>query len=292
MLTTILRQMRVHHWVKNLLVFIPIVASHQINRPEMVAASVIAFVAFGFCASAVYVMNDLFDLEDDRSHPSKRLRPIASGKISRTTAILLALMLVLAAFVLAASISYRTAGLLLVYALLNVAYSRLFKEWPLIDVILLAGFYTLRLLVGAEATQIILTPWLLAFSMFIFFSLALAKRVSELRGMDSKKAAARESRRGYAVGDLQLLTMMGSSAGQLAALVFALYINSSDIAHLYKRPAMLWFVCLAIFFWNMRVWLAVDRGWMNEDPIVFALKDRMSYAIGLFCALVVYVASL
>ncbi len=270
--------------------FVPIVASHQVSNMELLSASIIAFFAFGFCASAVYVMNDLMDLEDDRGHPSKKTRPLAAGHISKETAIALGFMLALASFSLGFAISMRAAGLLLIYGLLNVAYSRLFKEIPIVDVLLLAGFYTLRLLVGSEATKIVLTPWLLAFSMFLFFSLALAKRVSELKGME-KAPAGRSSRRGYSVSDTHLLTTMGSTAGQLASLVFALYINSEEMVRLYRNPAMLWFVALAIFFWNMRIWFAVERGRMHDDPIVFALKDRGSYAVGGVCALLVYLAS-
>jgi 4-hydroxybenzoate polyprenyltransferase len=291
MAMTLIHQMRVHHWVKNILVFVPLIASHQVTRVDLLMATMLSFLAFGFCASAVYVMNDLLDLEDDRAHPSKRHRPLAAGRISENAARILAAGLAFAALGIAAWISLRVAGLLTIYGLLNIGYSRLFKEIPIVDVLLLAGFYTLRLLVGSAATGIVLTPWLLAFSMFVFFSLALAKRVSELRAKDASKFVSKESRRGYAVSDIQLLTSMGASAGQLAALVFALYINSEEMVRLYRNPALLWFVCLAIFFWNMRVWFAVDRGRMHDDPIVFALKDRVSYAVGAACALMVYLAS-
>ena len=271
----LLRGMRPHQWIKNLLVFLPLLAAHQWDNPALVLASVVAFVAFSLSASAVYLVNDLLDIQDDRNHAEKRLRPVASGAVRARTAALLAIGLFLAGLGLAAAASLALAGMLLIYVAATFAYSIVIKTKAAIDVIWLAGLYTARVLAGAAATGIAASNWLLAFSIFVFLSLACAKRCSELQAYFVGRPNA-TSRRGYRAGDLEILTNFGVASAFSSVVVLLLYLQDERVTGLYARPQWLIAVCALLLYWLCRVWLKARRNELHSDPIVFALKDRIS----------------
>lgn len=277
--------LRPHQWLKNLLVFLPLLAAHLVFSPAAVTRSALAFVCFCICASGVYVLNDLLDLEADRRHPRKRLRPFASGALPLHAGLLAAPALAVLAFTLAFVLSPRFALVLAGYYVLTVGYSFYFKYAPMLDTVVLAALYTIRIMAGAEAIRVGISFWLLAFSMFLFFSLALIKRYTELIGLldigNSRTA------RGYSVDDLGLIQSLGAASGYLSVLVLALYINSSASAALYRHPQALWLLCPALLYWISRAWLIAHRGAMHDDPVIFAVSDRVSRAILALCALVV-----
>jgi len=278
-----LRALRVHQWLKNLLVFIPLLASHRLLDPEALVASASGFLAFGLCASGVYLLNDLLDLPSDRLHPRKRLRPFASGELSLLHGALLAPLLALAGLALAWWAEPRFALVLAAYYLLTLGYSLKFKRVVMLDVILLAALYTVRIIGGTLVIGATLSFWLLAFSMFIFLSLALLKRYVELSTMLAE-GKLRAAGRGYAVEDLPLLQSLGAAAGYMAVLVLALYINSPESLTLYARPQVLWLLCPLLLYWVSRIWVVAHRGAMDDDPVVFAATDRVSQAVGALCA--------
>ncbi|GAB2497519.1 UbiA family prenyltransferase [Arenimonas alkanexedens] len=284
-LKTWLRALRLHQWLKNLLIFIPLLASHQFMDKDAVLASLAGFLAFGLCASGVYLLNDLLDLRSDRQHPRKRLRPFASGALPLLPGIVLAPLLALAGLGLAWWTEPRFAAVLAAYYLITLGYSVRFKRVAMLDVMVLAALYTLRIIGGTAVIGAALSFWLLAFSMFIFLSLALLKRYVELSSMlaEGKIAAAG---RGYGVDDLPLLQSLGGSAGYLAVLVLALYINSPDSIALYTRPQVLWLLCPLVLYWVSRAWVVAHRGGMDDDPVVFAVTDRTSQTVGLLCAVI------
>lgn len=286
---TWVKAIRLHQWLKNLLVLIPLLASHRLLDPTALAQSTVAFLAFGLCASGVYVLNDLLDLASDRQHPSKRNRPFASGSIPLAHGMLAAPLLTLAGFALALSVTPLFAGVLFVYYATTLGYSLAFKRMVMIDVVVLAGLYTIRIIGGAVAISSSLSFWLLAFSMFLFLSLAMLKRHTELASMlaDGRKQA---SGRGYTVDDLALVQSLGGASGYLAVLVFALYINSPESLALYHHPKLLWLICPFLLYWISRMWIVAHRGRMDDDPVVFAVTDRGSLAVILACGLLVLAA--
>jgi 4-hydroxybenzoate polyprenyltransferase len=272
-----LRLIRVYQWVKNLLVFLPLLAAHRLADPLGLQQCATAFLCFSVLASSAYVLNDLCDIEADRAHPRKRLRPLASGAIAPVTAVWLALLLLVAGVFLALRLSplfqLAAAG----YLGGTLLYSFLVKRLVGPDVLWLAGLYTLRVLGGAAATQITPSFWLLAFSIFLFLSLALVKRVSELAAQPAGTGQLRN--RGYLPADLEALTGLGTASGLGAVIVLALYIRSPEVLALYARPYGLWLLCPLLLYWIMRVWLGARRGWIREDPIVFAFRDPQSLAL-------------
>lgn len=270
-----MRALRLHQWLKNLLVFLPLLTAHLVLVPDAVLRSVLAFFSFCLCASGVYLLNDLLDLDADRRHPRKRLRPFAAGTLPITSGLVAAPLLTLAAFALALSISKLFALALAGYYVLTLAYSFGFKRIAMLDTVVLAALYTIRIIAGTAALRIGVSFWLLAFSMFLFLSLAMIKRYTELRGLlmagDSRSAG-----RGYAVDDLALVQSLGSTSGYLAVLVLALYINSTASELLYRHPPVLWLLCPLLLYWISRAWLIAHRGSMHDDPVVFAVTDRTS----------------
>ncbi|MCG8668750.1 MAG: UbiA family prenyltransferase [Pseudomonadales bacterium] len=277
------KALRVHQWVKNGLIFVPLFASHQISNAENFLLCALAFLAFSLCASSVYLLNDLLDLNDDRQHKSKRNRPFAAGSLDLLHGLLLAPILLVAAFMIAVGVSQEFFIVLLCYYILTFAYSFFLKRIVLVDVITLAGLYTIRIIAGAAAISVVLSFWLLAFSIFVFLSLALVKRFTEvldLRGKEGKKALGR----GYHAEDIELLSSLGGSSGYISVLVLALYINSEDVKVLYGDPVIMWPICLVMLFWISRVWIMAHRGQMDDDPIVFALKDKASLLCGAIIA--------
>ncbi|MDS9468640.1 UbiA family prenyltransferase [Paracoccus sp. MBLB3053] len=282
-----LRAMRPHQWSKNFLVLLPALAAHDLSA---LGPALIAMLIFCFVASSVYLLNDLIDLPSDRAHPRKRLRPFASGALKIRDGLMLAAGLMVVSLLLSlALLPPLFLAVLALYFVTTFAYSIWLKRKVLIDVVTLAGLYTLRIIAGAAATGIILSPWLLGFSMFIFFSLAAIKRQAELTDF-GKNGDEKPAGRGYMASDLPVVRGIAISAGQAAVLVFALYVNSTAIEDLYKRPELMWLICPILLYWLGRMELMTHRGYMSDDPIVFAARDRVSQVCVLTMALVVVAA--
>ncbi len=286
---TWLKAMRLHQWVKNLLIFLPALLAHEILQPAILFKSVLAFVAYGLCASSVYLVNDLLDLSADRRHPQKCKRAFAAGLLSIRSGGIVAIVLLAISVVIALFVGWQFAALLGGYYVLTWSYSLRLKRAALVDVMTLAGLYTVRIIAGAAATAIPVSFWLLAFSVFIFLSLGFVKRYTEL---DEARNANKMSThgRGYRADDLPLLMNLGVSAGYCTILVMALYINSSDSQALYRHNKPLWLVCPLLLYWISRVWLLASRGQMPDDPVVFALRDRLSLLILSLLGLIVIVS--
>jgi 4-hydroxybenzoate polyprenyltransferase len=284
------RAMRLHQWAKNLIVFVPLVTSHQILREKAAVPGVLAFASFCLCASGVYVINDLHDLISDRRHPTKRLRPLASGALPISWAFVLGPLLLILGFLVATATPSLFSAVLAVYVAIAFAYSLGLKRVPMVDVLVLAGLYTLRLIGGHAVTGIEFSDWLLAFSMFFFFSLALVKRFKDVQSLDSKSGGV-VGGRGYVAADLGLLTPLGASSGYISVLVLALYVNSESVRVLYRHPSVLLLICPLILYWISRLWMVAHRGEMTDDPVVFALKDWSSYTVGVLALLVVWMAT-
>jgi 4-hydroxybenzoate polyprenyltransferase/phosphoserine phosphatase len=267
--------LRPQQWLKNILVFVPLIAAHLFTEPILVARTLIAFLSFCCCASSGYLINDLCDLEADRHHPSKKLRPFASGRLPLLFGLATAPALIVLGCLLAWLVSPLSVGFLLVYFTLTVAYSFRLKKIVLLDVFVLASFYTLRIIAGGVAAAIPLSVWLLAFSMFLFISLAFLKRYAELiimRGVDGDHAMARS----YELSDAELLAFKGTASGYAAVLVLSLYIASGAVKVLYSTHEVLWLVCPLLLYWIGYLWLVAHRGKMFHDPLVFAVRDRTS----------------
>ncbi|HIK34297.1 MAG TPA: UbiA family prenyltransferase [Thermosynechococcus sp. M98_K2018_005] len=276
-----LKEIRPHQWVKNVLVFLPMLAGHQFNLPTF-GISLVAAVAFSLTASSVYVLNDLLDLQADRAHPRKRHRPFAAGDIPLSHGIWLILILLGVGMAIATTLSWPFVGILLAYYGLTTAYSFYLKRRIIIDICTLAGLYTIRIFAGAVATGISLSVWLLAFSIFFFFCLATVKRQAELVDHRHRKQL-KASGRGYHIDDLPIISMMAIGAGYVSILVLALYINSPQVQLLYTRPQVLWGICCVLLYWITRTILLTHRGLMHYDPIVYAIKDRQSQICFLIC---------
>jgi 4-hydroxybenzoate polyprenyltransferase len=280
--------LRLHQWVKNLLVFIPLVMGHRFVDPPLIAKTVIAFLAFGLCASSVYLLNDLIDLSADRHHPRKRERPFAAGEVSPLFGLFASPWLLGLSLLLGLLLPPGFVWMLVIYYLLNLAYSFYFKQVVLLDVILLAGLYTMRIMAGSASVDIWPSSWLLAFSTFIFLSLALVKRYAELVIMNAETGKVRV--RGYQIIDKELLASLGSGSGYVAVLVLAIYISSGKAEILYTRHQFIWLLCPLLLYWISYVWLIAHRGAMLDDPLVFTLKDRVSRITILLAGVVLLLA--
>jgi 4-hydroxybenzoate polyprenyltransferase len=288
-----LRALRPHQWTKNLLVFVPLALTpDRVLDPGLQGRALVAFAALCLVASAGYLVNDLLDLASDRAHPVKRERPLASGALPIAWGVALSVALAAAGFGLAAAATpVRFVEMLGLYLLTSLLYSVAFKRLLLLDVIVLAGLYTLRVIAGAAAVAIALTPWLLAFSLFIFLSLAFAKRYTELRLLATDAGNhARGFGRAYQVEDLELVAMLGATSGYLSVLVLALYINSEQVRVLYATVDALWFLCPILLYWISRIWLLAKRGELPGDPVAFAVRDPVSWASGALMAGVIALA--
>lgn len=285
----LLKALRLPQWAKNILVFVPLITAHHMTDIESLEKTTLAFLSFCFCASAVYLLNDMLDLEADRQHPTKSARPFASGKLPLAAGFILMPVLLIASFLLAMSLPPEFLLTLAGYYLLTTLYSFYLKRLPLVDTLCLACLYTLRIIAGAAATGIPPSFWLLLFSMFFFLSLAWVKRCAELDEIvrNQKGSAAG---RGYTVEDLLLVKMFGITAGYLSVLVLALYINSPGVAELYRHPQIIWLLCPLILFWIGRIWLKTHHGKMHHDPVIFALKDKTSFITGLLALLALMAA--
>ena len=293
-LKSLIKILRIHQWAKNILIFVPLLASHRIFEMQLLLNGLLAFIAFGLCASSVYLLNDLLDLPDDRRHPSKCNRPLAAGTFPIIHALFLIPALLIAAFslsVLLLPISF--VVVLAAYYVLTLVYSLWLKRMVMIDVITLAMLYTTRVLAGAAAMSLVATFWILAFCMFIFLSLAFVKRYTELCEARQKTGGVDgSSGRGYYPADFELLASLGGASGYISVLVLALYINDVSTDGLYHDQRWMWAACPLLMFWLGRVWLLAHRGQMHDDPIVFALRDNVSRWAGLFFVLVFVLATL
>lgn len=285
---SLIKALRPHQWVKNLLVFVPLLTAQKYTDFSSIAQTLISFMVFSMTASSVYILNDLVDVQDDRHHPRKRLRPFASGNLPLGLGWLVWPGLILLAFSLSIwQLSDRFTGVLLVYLLLTIAYSFRLKKSVMVDVLALAALYTLRIIAGAAAILVPLSFWLLAFSMFLFLSLAFVKRYSELKMVNLKNKPGSLRGRGYTPGDLEVVSTMGVASGYMSVLVLALYVQSSDIEKLYRTPQLVWLACPLMLYWISRNWLVAHRGEMHDDPIVYALRDSKSWGV-VVCLILVF----
>jgi 4-hydroxybenzoate polyprenyltransferase len=287
------KSLRPHHWVKNLLMFVPIVMAHDINQLPKLWHVLAAVASFSLCASGVYILNDLFDLEADRLHPEKKSRPFASGDVPVLAGLSLLPLLFLAGFAIAAIYgSIRFLEIILIYAVATTYYSVYGKRVPVVDVLLLTALYLLRILAGGVAAEVPVSPWLLAFSMFFLLSLAFTKRHAELTNQEmSGSGQLFISKRDYQVGDRGLVQQFGVTSGYLSVLVLALYINGREVTALYRHPQWIWLACPMLLFWISRVWFIANRGKLREDPVVFAAMDPVSYALGGLLLLILFAAA-
>ncbi|HEX5262331.1 MAG TPA: UbiA family prenyltransferase, partial [Phenylobacterium sp.] len=282
------RGLRVHQWAKNSLVFLPMILGHRFGL-ETLAATVVGFFCFCFAASSAYVANDLLDLPGDRDHPRKARRPYAAGDVPVTHGILLSAMLMISAFGLAMLLPQRFLLVLSIYVATTLGYSFYFKRKLLVDVVVLGGLYTLRIFGGLAAIDVYQTQWLLMFSLFLFLSLALVKRCSELvaKRADGKTTVMG---RGYRIDDLAILFPLAAAAGYGSVFVVALYMSSPEVRVLYHYPDRLWLMCPLLLYWISRVLMLANRGELHDDPVVFALTDRKSWITGALMGAVVAVS--
>jgi 4-hydroxybenzoate polyprenyltransferase len=273
------RVLRVHQWMKNFLLFVPLIAAHQITNLDEWQALILAFFSFSICASSVYIVNDLLDLESDRQHPRKCKRPFASGHVSVSIGILMTPLLMLGSLELAQQVGSSFLSWLLFYFVLTCAYSWRLKRLMLLDCLTLAMLYTLRIVAGANAVELVLSFWLLAFSVFLFLSLAFVKRYAELE-VQLLNGKQKAHGRGYYTSDASLLQTMGITSGYAAVLVLAFYLNSDVVIKLYKTPEFIWGTVPVMLFWISWMWMKAHRGEMHDDPLVFAVKDKVSLMAG------------
>lgn len=286
-----IKALRPHQWAKNVLVGVPLLVSHQIGNLAAVGQTALAFASFSLIASAVYIINDLLDLPSDRVHPTKRNRPFASGAVAIPTGLTLAGALFFLGLLIAfAKVNVEFGGMIVLYLVITTLYSTFLKRKLVLDVFILAGLYTIRILAGAVAIKVQPSEWLLAFSVFIFTSLAMLKRYTELKvwsNLNEKWPAGRR----YTISDMDLFRSMGPASAYAAVLVFALYISSRDVSLLYHRPQILWLVCPVLLYWLTRLWFLTNRSRPLEDPVLFALTDKASLACGVLVLALVFLAT-
>jgi len=273
-----IESVRPHQWLKNLLVFVPLAAAHRIADLGLLLTVVRAFAAFSLCASAVYLANDLHDIAADRAHPHKRFRAIASGRLPRWLAMTLVPVLVVTAGIVAWPLGPWFCIVLAIYLSLMVGYTWRLKAIILLDAFALATGYALRVIAGSLAISISPSAWLLAFCIFLFFSLALIKRYAELTLLEAHTGEITHAR-GYRIEDQAFILILGIVCGALSVLVLALYMGSSTIGHSYSRSQLIWLTCVLLLYWISHMWLIAHRGRMTDDPLVFAVKDRVSLVL-------------
>ena len=276
------RALRLHQWAKNFLVFVPLLASHRGGDITLLGHALLAFLAFGLCASASYILNDLLDLESDRRHPEKRRRPFASGDLSVRQGLVMAPPLAAAGIALGYGAAPGLATVLVLYLVATLSYSLSAKHVALLDVLWLAGLYTLRIIAGSVAVTVQPSEWLLVFSMFLFLSLALVKRHTEL--VNASPVSQADNDRGYRYEDRELLAAFGVTSGYLAVLVTCLYINSDAAQQFYRMPNLLWGACILLLYWISHMWLIAHRRMMSSDPVEFALRDPVSWLVAFLSA--------
>ncbi len=285
-----LKAIRLHQWAKNVLIFVPMILAHALHLPLVVDA-LVAFFCFSLCASATYIVNDLLDIEADRRHHKKRYRPFASGDLPVAVGIGIIAVFMALAFAGAMFLPRAFLVWMLVYLATTLSYSLYLKRVVLIDVILLSGLYTLRLLAGGAATNVEISPWLAAFSVFLFLSLAMVKRFAELQNIRAQGNTLSNGR-GYLLADIEQIRSFGTASAYASVVVFAFYIYGSGTSGLYRHPSRMWLMTPLMILWLSRVWLLASRGELDEDPVIFAVTDRMSLLIGLGIALIAALAAI
>lgn len=285
------KAMRLHQWAKNSLIFVPLLAAHQALDLGKLSEGLFAFLLFGLCASSVYLINDILDIPDDRHHPSKKKRPIPAGLISLKQVVLFAPALCGSAFILSAIFLPPLFTLCLAaYMILTSLYSFALKRVLFIDVITLAMLYTQRIIAGVAVFEVRMSFWLLALSTFLFLSLALVKRYTELIAARNRNELGKTKGRGYHTDDIELISSLGGSAGYISALVLALYIQDPETISFYSHPEYIWLACPVLLYWISRTWILAHRGEMNDDPVVFAMKDKVSLICGVMFAIIFWLA--
>lgn len=289
LLPALLRAMRPHQWVKNILVFVPLLASHSFDDLPSVLGALAMFASFCATASAIYIINDLLDLSADRRHPRKRNRPFASGSLPLDFGAMAAGVLVAIGIALAELVD--ATAIILIYALLSLGYSLRLKQFPLLDVFILAGLYTIRVIAGGVASGHAVSLWLLAFSGFTFLSLAFVKRTAEMPHFAATSSEPKATRRGYLPDDRPVLQNYGISSSFASSIVLALFVGSPAALEQYGSPEMLWGLVPLILFWQLRLWLSTSRGHMHDDPIVYAARDWVSWLVAVNVIGIVVLAS-
>ena len=282
----VLRALRPHQWAKNTLVFLPLLLAQRWDEWAAWSSAALMFCAFSLAASGIYVVNDVLDREADRLHPSKKNRPFASGALSCRFGLVLGICLLAAALLLSGLMLPPGATLLIgLYGFLSLSYSLRLKRFVMVDVLVLSGLYALRILGGGFATRTPVSQWLLAFSGFFFLSLAFVKRYTELHRLSLDNNSTEHAiGRGYRLQDLSLVETLGPTSGYMAVLVLALYINSEQMARFYANPWALWLICPLLVYWISRIWFIAKRGELDDDPVIFALGDRISWLTALLVA--------
>ncbi|MBC2608256.1 UbiA family prenyltransferase [Pelagicoccus albus] len=287
---SLIKAVRLHQWVKNSLLFVPLLIDHKIANVSMVIAAVLGFLSFSLMASATYLINDLLDLEADRAHPKKSKRPFASGTISAFSGVKITIALFALSIALLFFVPWEFSIVAGVYLVSTLLYSFHVKSMVILDACLLAGLFTIRVIGGTVLIANEWSFWLLAFSMFLFVSLAFTKRAAELY-QQIQRDVKHTAGRAYRTDDYPLIVSMGVSSGFISVLVIALYVNSVDVVKMYTQPEVLWLICPLLMYWIGRIWLKTVRGQMNEDPIVFAIKDRISHITAILAVIVVGIAA-
>ena len=282
--------MRPRHWLKNLLVFLPLAAAHRLYAPHLLLREVVAFAAFSLCAASIYLFNDLKDVVADRAHPQNRSRPLASGEISETGTLVAAIALLVVSLATGYTLGALFLAVIISYYAVMVIYSLGAKAIPILDVLILACGYASRVVAGAVATQVPWSPWLTAFCVFLFFSLALIKRYAELTSIPPCADGAQPHARGYLYQDGMLLVAQGMAAGYLSVLVLALYTNTRMVQAPAGKYELFWLICLLLLYWISHMWLMAHRGRIREDPVAYALKDPVSRILILVAATVTLLA--
>lgn len=281
-------QMRLHQWAKNLLLFAPLLLGHQLTWSSFFDV-LLAALAFGLCASAVYIVNDLVDIEADRLHPTKCDRPIAAGRINTSMAAIMATVSVLMATLISIFVGPAFIGWLAAYLVVTTLYSFAFKRLAIVDVLALSALYTLRIMAGGAAAHVEVSPWLLMYSMFLFTSLAFIKRFTELQDVIDRDGHSLAGR-GYSTPDVDMIRVIGPSIGLISVLVFSLYLASPQVVALYEHPTRLWFLVPVQIYWITRMWLLAQRRLMHEDPVLFTLQDWPSYIVAAVGVVIVILA--
>lgn len=285
-----LRALRPHQWLKNLLLLVPLLAAHKLQDSGAISAALLGLGAFCLCASGTYLLNDILDRRADRAHPRKRNRPFASGVLSATAGLVVAPLLVIASFALAWQLPQAFLFALAAYLVGTLAYSLFAKRVAILDVLVLAGLYVLRVLAGGAATGIPISFWLLAFSLFLFTSLAMLKRYTELADLRANGGTFAAGR-GYAIDDLPLIQMLGVTGGLVSVLVLALYIESAASVALYHDHRWLWLLCPLLLYLIARAWLVAHRGKMHDDPLVAFARDPVAWLLAGLAGAIIWMAS-
>ncbi len=286
---TFLKQIRIHQWIKNTLVFIPALAGHTIFEPSVFLSSLIAFFSFSFAASSIYILNDVFDLNADRHHSFKKHRPLASGTFSLRHAIFSFWILLFGSLILSFALPQTFILLLLTYYVINLAYTFRLKRVAYIDVVLLTSVYVIRVLAGSAASSTDTSVWLFSFAACFFFSLALVKRCSELINME-KAGKEKAVGRGYSKDDSTLLRMLGIVSAILSVVILGIYVLSSTATLLYTQPIYLFGLVILLAFWLGRTWILTLQGNVHEDPVLFATKDVPSYIVACIAIAIILLA--